>query len=161
MPTVDWIFIGVLAVSLLMGVWRGLVYEVLSLLNWIAAFVMAQLFAPWAATWIPMTGASEGVRFAAGFVVVLVASLFVGGLIAMLVSKLISAIGLGGVDRVLGAAFGLVRGAVILLAATLVVAMTPLQTSLWWQEATGPHLSTAVLQTIKPVLPEEFGKYLP
>jgi membrane protein required for colicin V production len=161
MPAIDWIFIAVLVVSLLMGAWRGLVYEVLSLVNWVAAFVLAQLFAPWAAQWLPMTSASETVRYAAGFVVVLVACVFIGGLIAMLLSKLVSAIGLGGVDRLLGSAFGLVRGAVILLAVTVVMGMVPLHTAVWWQEATGPKVATSVLHGIKPVLPEEFGKYLP
>jgi membrane protein required for colicin V production len=94
-------------------------------------------------------------------VVVLVACVFIGGLIAMLLSKLVSAIGLGGVDRLLGSAFGLVRGAVILLAVTVVMGMVPLHTADWWQEATGPKIASSVLHGIKPVLPEEFGKYLP
>ena len=46
MPMLDWIFVGVLLVSLALGAWRGLVYEVLSLLSWIAAFVLAQGLAP-------------------------------------------------------------------------------------------------------------------
>jgi membrane protein required for colicin V production len=61
----------------------------------------------------------------------------------------------------MGAAFGLVRGVVLLLAVTVVVGMTPVRTAQPWQEAMGPHIATVVLGGLKPVLPEEFGKYLP
>ena len=54
MPTLDWIFLGVLLTSLLLGAWRGLVYEVLSVVSWLAAFVLAQWFAPDVAQRLPM-----------------------------------------------------------------------------------------------------------
>ena len=65
MPTLDWIFLAVLLLSMVIGAWRGLVFEVLSLLTWAAAFVLAQWFAPAAAQWLPMSGATEGIRYAA------------------------------------------------------------------------------------------------
>ena len=161
MPVLDWIFIAVLVVSLVVGAWRGLVYELLSLANWIAAFVLAQWFAPDVAHYLPLGGATEVVRYAAGFVVVFIAALFAGGLIAFLVRKLIAAVGLRPVDRVLGSVFGLVRGVVVLLALTVVAGMTPVVKSPWWQESTGASVASAALKGLKPVLPEEFGKYLP
>jgi len=161
MATLDWIFLAVLLVSMVVGAWRGLVYEMLSLANWMAAFVLAQWFGPAAAEWLPLAGATEVVRFLAGFVVVFVAALFVGGLLAFLIRKLVAAMGLRPVDRVLGAAFGVVRGAVVLLAFTVVVGMTPMKAGPWWQESTGARIATVVLQGLKPLMPQEFGKYLP
>lgn len=161
MPVLDWIFGGVLLGSLLLGAWRGLVYEVLSAVSWMAAFVLAQWFAPEVAQKLPMTGAGEAVRYAAGFVLVFVASVFVGGLVATLVKKLFAAVGLQPADRALGAAFGLVRGVVLLLASTVVMGMSPLKTSEWWTESVGAGLSMAALKGLKPALPEEFGRYLP
>lgn len=161
MPILDWIFLAVLCLSTVVGIWRGLVYEILSVLNWIAAFVLAQWFAPMAAQWLPMAGASEVVRYAAGFVLVFVVSLFAGGLLAHLIRKLVAAVGLRPVDRVLGAVFGLLRGVVILLVLTVLVGMTPLAKGPWWQESTGAYVATVALQGLKPVLPQEFGKYLP
>lgn len=161
MPALDWIFLAVLLVSLTVGAWRGLVYEVLSVLSWIAAFVLAQWFAPDAARWLPMSGATEMIRYAAGFVLVFVAAVFLGGLVAFLVKKLVTAVGLRPIDRLLGAAFGVVRGLIVLLALTVVAGMTPVHTASWWEEATGPRVATVVLQGVKPVLPQEFGKYLP
>ncbi len=165
MALLDWAFIAVLLFSMLLGAWRGLVYEVVSVVSWIAAFVLAQMFAPDAAhylsMYLPLHGASETVQYAAGFVVVFIVSAFVGGLLAFLISKLVAAIGLAPVDRLLGAGFGAVRGIVLVLAATVVVGMTPLHTQAWWAEATGPHIASAVLRGLKPLLPQEFGKYLP
>lgn len=161
MPTLDWIFLAVLLISLVVGAWRGLVYELFSVANWIVAFVLAQWFAPEAARWLPMSSASEIVRYAAGFVLVFVLSLFAGGLVAFLMSKLVQAVGLRPVDRVLGAAFGLVRGVVLLLAFAVVFGMTPLVKGPLWQESTGAGIATVALQGLKPVLPQEFGKYLP
>ncbi|MCF8155766.1 MAG: CvpA family protein [Rhodoferax sp.] len=161
MPTLDWLFLAVLLISLVVGAWRGLVYELLSVANWIAAFVLAQWFAPTAAQWLPMANATEVVRYATGFVLVFVLSLFAGGLLALLISKLVAAVGLRPVDRVLGAAFGLVRGAILLLAFTVVFSMTPMVKGPLWQESVGAGIATVALQGLKPVLPLEFGKYLP
>ena len=161
MSVLDWIFVAVLVISLLVGAWRGLVYELLSLANWVAAFVLAQWFAPDVAHYLPLTSTTEVVRYAAGFVLVFVAALFAGGMVAFVVRKLVAAVGLRPVDRVLGSAFGLVRGGVLLLALTVVAGMTPIVKSPWWHESSGPAVATVVLKGLKPVLPEEFGKYLP
>ncbi|WP_298931445.1 CvpA family protein [uncultured Ramlibacter sp.] len=161
MAALDWVFVAVLLASLLLGAWRGLVYEVMSVLGWIAAFVLAQWFAPAMASWLPMGGAAEPLRYAAGFVVVFIATVFAAGLLAWLAKKMIEAVGLRPVDRMLGAAFGLVRGGVLVLAAAVVVHMTALKDEPWWKESAGAVVAQAALKGLKPVLPERFGQYLP
>jgi membrane protein required for colicin V production len=161
MAPLDWILLAVLAVSLVLGAVRGLVYEVLSVASWVAAFVLAQWLAPRAALWLPMGQASEVLRYAAGFGVVFIGSLLLAGLITWGVRKAVEAVGLRPVDRVLGAAFGLVRGAVIVLAATVVTLMTPLQETPAWTQSTGAATATATLKYLKPILPEGFGRHLP
>jgi membrane protein required for colicin V production len=157
----DWICLAALLISLLVGAWRGLVVEVLSVLSWIAAFILAQWLAPAVALKLPMAGAAEPVRYAAGFVVVFVATLFAGALLGFLLSKLLSVVGLGAINRLLGALFGLLRGVILILAATVVVGMTPWKSAAEWQASTAAHWATATLGVLKPVLPQEFGKYLP
>ena len=161
MAALDWVFLAVLAASLLLGAWRGLVYEVLSVLSWLAAFVVAQWLGPEAGAWLPMAGAAEPLRFAAGFALVFIATVFAGGLLAWLTKKMVEAVGLRPVDRTLGAAFGLVRGVLLLLAFAVVVHMTPLRSGSWWAESVGAGVSTAALKGLKPVVPERFGQYLP
>jgi membrane protein required for colicin V production len=157
---VDWILIFVLVFSMLLGAWRGLVYEVLSVLGWVAAFYLAQLLAPRVSLMLAMRSLSEPVRYAAGFVLVFIAAVFAAGLLAFLLKKLVEAIGLRPVDRTLGAAFGLVRGLILLLAAAVVMELTALKNSPWWQESKGAVALTATLRGLKPVLPGQFAKYL-
>lgn len=160
MAAVDWILLGVLVFSMLLGAWRGLVYEVLSVLGWVVSFFVAQWFAPDLAARLPVQSAADPVRYAAAFVLIFIASVFAAGLLAFLLKKLVAAVGLAPVDRVLGAAFGVLRGVVLLLAATVVIDMTALKTSEWWRESKGAPVLAATLKAIKPVLPEQFAKYL-
>jgi membrane protein required for colicin V production len=157
---VDLAFLGVLAASMLIGAWRGLVYEVLSVLGWALSFYLAQLFAPDVATLLPLQSASEPVRYAAAFVLIFVAAVFAAGLLAVLIKKLVEAIGLRPADRTLGAAFGVVRGVILLLAVTVVINMTAFKSAPWWQESKGAEVSTAALKGLQPLLPEQFAKYL-
>ena len=145
---------------MVLGAWRGLVYEVLSVLGWAVSFYAAQWFAPWAADLLPLQAVPDSVRYAAAFVLVFIAALFASGLLAFLLKKLVEAIGLRPVDRTMGAAFGLVRGLILLLAATVVIDWTAQKASAWWQESRGAALLEATLQGLKPVLPEQFAKYL-
>jgi membrane protein required for colicin V production len=161
MAPLDWIFLSVLGASFLLGVWRGLVYEVLSVMSWIAAFVVAQWLAPDAAALLPVQRAPEAGRYAVGFVVVFIAVVFAGALLAWITKKLVQSVGLRPVDRTLGAAFGLVRGAVLVLAVAIVVNMSPARRAPWWTESKGAEVSMAVLKSLKPTLPERFGQYLP
>jgi membrane protein required for colicin V production len=161
MTALDWVFAGVLAASFLLGAWRGLVYEVLSVVSWVAAFLLAQLAAPNVAAWLPMGQSPQPLRYAAAFLLVFVVVVFAGGLIAWLVKKLVEAVGLRPVDRVLGAGFGLLRGVLLLMAIAIVVNMTPLHREGWWTESEGAAMSSAAVKQLKPVLPERFGQYLP
>ena len=161
MTATDWFLLAVLVASLLLGAWRGLVFELMSMLGWVAAFVLAQWWAPELAPRMPMGGASEPVRFAAAFALLFVAVAFGGGLVATVPRKLVESVGLRPVDRPLGAAFGMVRGLVLLLALAVVINMTPERSSPWWQTSTGASLLITALKGLRPVLPEVFGSYLP
>ncbi|MDF1485254.1 CvpA family protein [Ramlibacter sp. H39-3-26] len=161
MSALDWVFVAVLLASMLVGAWRGLVYEVLSVLGWVVAFVAAQWLAPRVAEWLPMAEFDETLRHAAGFVLAFVAVLFACGFLAWVGKRLMEVIGLRPVDRTLGAAFGILRGVVLLLAATVLAQMTPLHASAWWRESKGAPVLAAALKSLKPALPEEFGRHLP
>ncbi|MFZ4289805.1 CvpA family protein [Variovorax sp. HJSM1_2] len=161
MAVLDWVLVALLLASIALGAWRGLVFEVLSLLGWIAAFVLAQWFAPEVAARLPIGEASETVRYAAGFVIVFIVAAFAAGLLTALVRKLVQVVGLRPVDRVLGMFFGALRGVVFLLAGTVVVYLVSLDTQPWWQESRGALLLTDLLHQLRPMLPEEFAKFLP
>ncbi len=156
--TLDWILAVALLLSVLLGAWRGLVYEVLSVAGWVAAFIAAQLYAGLAAAQLPLGGLSESLRYACGFALVFITTAFAAGLVSWLLKKLVESVGLRPVDRTLGAAFGLLRGLVILLAVTVVVGMTPFKSSAWWKESAGAGVLSAVLTGLMPILPDELRK---
>lgn len=162
MAALDWVFVAVLLASMLLGAWRGLVFEVLSLLGWIAAFFVAQRFAADAAALLPLGGAMASLRQAAGFVLVFVAAVFVCGFLTSWIGKkLVYALGLRPADRSLGAAFGVLRGLVLLLALAVVAAMTPLHQSPWWRESRGVPVLAQAIKGLKPALPDQWSRLLP
>jgi membrane protein required for colicin V production len=152
--------LAVLGLSTLLGVWRGLVKELLSLVSWMAAFWVAQKYATAMADWLPMSGSSPMLRYAAGFVVVFVSVLVITALVAWLIRQVLTAVGLSGFDRLLGALFGALRGLVFLLAITVVVDMTPMHESDAWQQAHATPWLNWGLKVLRPVIPADFGKYI-
>ncbi|WP_394789318.1 CvpA family protein [Rhodoferax sp.] len=160
MATLDWAVLAVLFLSLLLGAWRGLVFEVLSVLGWIAAFFAAQWFAGDVAGKLPLGQASASIRYAAAFVLVFIAAAFAAGLLASLVKTLVQAVGLRPVDRVLGALFGLLRGVILVLIGAVIVHMTGMHHSAWWHESRSAGVLTDVLHTARPMLPEALAKFL-
>lgn len=161
MSWLDWALMAVLLLSALLGLWRGLVYEVLSLAVWVVAFVLAQAYAAPVGAWLPVDGFSQPLQLAAGFAAVFVAAAFVGGLLAWLVKKFVESVGLRPVDRILGGAFGLARGMVILLGLAVVVSMTPLQSQERWRDSAVAGVLSRTLHAIKPLLPEAVARHLP
>lgn len=160
MNVTDAVLLAVLGLSAVIGLWRGLVYEVLSLAGWVAAFLLAQAYAAEVGSRLPMDGASAPLQLAAGFVLVFIGAVFAAGLVAWLVKKLVASVGLRPVDRLLGAAFGLMRGAVLLLALAVVISMTPLQSQPWWRDSSVASTLTDTLHTLKPLLPASVARYL-
>lgn len=158
---VDWVLLAVLALSLAVGVWRGLVFEVLSLLGWVAAYIAAQVFAPLVATGLPVGTPGSALNQGVAFALTFVAALVVWALASRLLRALIHATPLAAIDRVLGAAFGLLRGLVLLLAVTTVVALTPAARSSAWQHSQGAAWLGALLAGLKPVLPDAVARHLP
>jgi len=140
---------------------RGLVFEVISLVGWVVAFVVAQWFASDVAAWLPAGDPQASWRYPLAFVLLFVAVAFGVGLVASLTRKLIAAVGLRPVDRILGGAFGAARGAVALLVLAVVVHLLALSDSAWWHESRSAVVLDAALQSLKPALPEKLASYLP
>jgi membrane protein required for colicin V production len=150
---VDWAMLAVLVLSIVVGALRGLVFEVLAIVGWIVAYFVAQWAAPLLAPHLPIgrpgSLLNQGVAFASAFI----ATLIVWGLLSRLLRRLIHATPLHAADRVLGAAFGLARGCIVLLAVAVVVAYTPAAKSPEWRASIGAAWLNSALQGLKPLLP--------
>jgi membrane protein required for colicin V production len=159
LAVVDWLAITVLALSLLWGVWRGLVHEVLGLLGWLLAFWVAQRYAPALSGHISAFG-SEAVRLAAAFFGVFLATVIAVAVLIWMLGRIMSAVGLRPIDRILGAFFGVMRALLLLLVLGVLVNAAGWNTQAWWSESVAGPLITQVLQVGKAWMPEPWASYL-
>jgi membrane protein required for colicin V production len=158
---VDWALLAVLSVSVLAGVVRGLVFEVLSLVGWVVGWIAALWFAADVAAFLPIGEPGSKLNHAAAFAAVFVGTIIVWALGARLVRLLLHTTPLTGVDRLLGAGFGFVRGALLLLVVAAVVGLTPAAQSGDWQRSHGAALLQATVDGLKPWLPPQTRRLLP
>jgi membrane protein required for colicin V production len=158
MTAFDYAVLTVLSVSVLLGLWRGVVSEILALAAWVVAFFAARAEASEVAGWLTGQITEPGMRLAAAYVLVFVGVLLVFTIARVLISLMLKAVGLGLLDRLLGAAFGVLRGILVVLMAVMVAGMTPLPKADWWRDSTlALPLETAVIAA-KPWLPAEAAK---
>ncbi len=159
MSALDWVFILILLGSVLIGAMRGLVFEVLSLISWVLAFFAARLWGAQVGMWKPMQELDEGVRIAAGLVIVFVVAIFALGLVIRIIGKLVQIVGLRPFDRTLGALFGALRGVLLLVLIALVFMLTSMRESQIWNTSVfAPHLVSAV-SVLRPWMPQELGRH--
>lgn len=158
MTAFDYAVLTVISASVLLGLWRGVVSEILAVVAWIAAFLVARVAAAGVADWLSGRIAEPGMRLAVAYVLVFVGVLLVFAIARMLISLLLKAVGLGLLDRLLGAVFGALRGILVVLAVVLVAGMTPLPKAAWWRDAIlAPPLETVIIAA-KPWLPADAAK---
>ena len=158
MTVFDYAVLAVILLSVGLGVWRGVVSEILALVAWVAAFFAARAEAATVAPWLAQQIAEPGLRMAAAYALVFLGVLLLFWIGRMLLSLMLKAVGLGFLDRLLGACFGVLRGLVVVVAAVMVGGMTPLPATVWWRDAMfSPPLETAVI-AIKPRLPADVAK---
>lgn len=135
MTLIDQVVLAILGFSVLLGVIRGLVREVLALLAWVAAFVAAWLFGGDLGAVMPAEIPGEDLRRLAGFATLFFLVLLTVSLIAVAVSQMVKSAGLSLEDRLLGALFGLLRGAAVVVVLVLLAGVTPLPQQPVWRDA--------------------------
>ena len=134
MPTPDIVILIVVLLSALIGLVRGLFAELLSLVTWFTAFVMALFFAPVVAGWLAGYLEDSSIQLMVGFVAIFVATLILGSIAQWLVGKLVETTGLSGTDRFLGFLFGSARGVLVCIIA--LIAVRPFaEEAQWWAES--------------------------
>lgn len=132
---IDAVFLAVLALSMLAGFVRGFVREALGLAAWVVALMVARVLAEPVAELMSGFIDSFDARLVLAFILVIFAVILLCGIVIRLVHAAIEWVGMGLLNRVAGAAFGVARGAVILLIATVLITLTPLAELQAWQQA--------------------------
>ncbi|MBO9687403.1 CvpA family protein [Roseateles chitosanitabidus] len=161
MNWVDIALAGLLVVSVLVGAWRGLVFELMTIAGWVVAYVASPFVAPVIERFIPIEKVGPTLLHALGLVLAFVLVLLIWGIGAKLIRALIHATPLGVLDRLGGAGFGVLRAVLVALLATVIVDMTPAAKSPAWTESQiAPWLQTTLAQ-VRPLLPEALKDFVP
>lgn len=157
----DVAIVAVVALSVLVGLMRGFVLEVLSLLGWVAAVAAAIALRHHVSAFLPIGDPGSRTRDVAALVATFVVVLVVWGLLARLVARAIGKTPLKAIDRLLGMAFGFARAALVLLAVTAVLVATPLVRSEGWRQSEAARQLESALAGLAPLLPFELPRRMP
>jgi membrane protein required for colicin V production len=160
MTVLDWVAILILAASVILSLMRGLAAEIFSLASWIVAFLAAKWGAAAVAPFLPVDVQSEGMRYFVGFVVVFLGVMIIVMLLGRLTKGAIGAVGLGGVDKVVGGIFGLLRGLVILTGLTLAAGLTALPQTDFWKNALSSRMLETQAIAVEPLLPARLVEHI-
>lgn len=160
MTVFDYVVLATLGASVVIGVCRGLVKEVLSLAGWVVAFFVANAYGAKFAAMLPEAIPGATVRLIIAFIALFIGARLLMGLVSMAIGALVSATGLSPLDRLFGAAFGFLRGVLIVLAVVTVCAMTSVPQQPFWKNATLRPAVEGTARLIKPLLPEALARHL-
>lgn len=152
----DYAVLGIMLLSLLLGLWRGLVYEVLSLLGWPLAFMLSRQFAGSLEPLLPVS--QEAARLALAYALVFIAALIAWAALVWLLARLIRAVGLGLLDSLLGSLFGLLRGVLIILVLVWLAGASSIPEQRFWRDAKFSSSAEDVALLGKAVLPDSIGQ---
>lgn len=149
-----------IVLSLIIGLIRGFVREFLSLTTWVLAIGFALLYFKTLADELPFAVYNEVARLGIAFAIIFFSVLVIGAFINFLLSAAVSSIGLGGLDRFLGAVFGAFRGSLIVVLLIILVGVTSLPEKSWWIESQLiPHFEHGA-SWLKEQIPDDFTRYL-
>lgn len=154
----DYALLALLGVSVVVSVWRGAIRELLAIAAWVIAFLVAQAWSPLAAAYMPAAVPTAELRLLAGFLALFLSTLLVVALVAIALSQLVRAAGLGPFDRGVGAIFGLVRGILVAAVAVLLAGLTSMPREVWWRNAMFSAPMEALVLSVRPLLPDDLAK---
>lgn len=158
MTIFDFVVLIIFTISVLLSIVRGIVRESLSLVGWIVAYMAAKIFAKDFVTVLPLSITDESLRMVISFSAIFLSVLIVMSMVTLLASALIRTVGLGSVDRFLGALFGFARGLLVVLLLVLSAGLTTLPQEPFWQKALlSKSLETGVIM-IMPWLPQGLSR---
>jgi len=156
----DFVVLGIIAISILVGAIRGFIKEAFSLAVWAAAFLVAFQYSGTLAlqleSHIELPSARTALAFSGLFLVVLL----IGGLLTFLVGKLVEKTGLSGSDRLLGGVFGGIRGLVLVIALMLVAGLTPVPQDPWWKTSRSIQSLLPLAEWSAQFLPDYILEYM-
>jgi len=156
----DYLVLFILVASIVISTMRGLIREILSLLGWVVAFVVANAYGATLAPMLPSVIPGAAVRLMVAFVALFIGVRLLMGLLTLAVGAVVTAAGLSLADRGLGGLFGLARGIVIVLFGVILCGMTSIPQQDFWKQALLSPMAETGVRTVKPFLPADFAQHV-
>jgi membrane protein required for colicin V production len=156
----DYAVFFIIAVSVLVSLMRGAVKEFLSIAAWVLAFYVAQNYASLLIPLLPEAIPSEMLKMMAAFLILFLAVLFISSLISIAITSLLSKVGIGWFNRLVGALFGLAKGLLIVCVLVFLAGMTQLPKDALWTNAMLSAPLEALVKSLMPLLPPSLTQYV-
>lgn len=150
--TMNWtdiILLSILLFSGTVGVFRGFVSEVLSLLSWFFGIFLGFKYAATLGSFAEAYISISGLRNVICFFIIFVCVFVFFGFGKRLLAGIIAEGGIGFADRIFGLLFGFARGFVFICLMVFLGGLTTLTDEVWWQEA---RFSTPLERTVQAIL---------
>jgi membrane protein required for colicin V production len=160
MVWVDYVFLAIVLISLLLGALRGFIREALSLASWVAAFVVALRYGPDCMVRLKSLIGSPAIRAVAGYCLPFFGVLLAGGLLILLIGWAVRGAGLAPVDRMLGAGFGLLRGGFIVVVLVMLAGMSAPGRQQWYRQSILVPQIQPVANQLQALIPPHWIAYL-
>lgn len=160
MTLFDYVVIFIIVCSVVISTMRGLVKEILSLISWIVALVVANSYGETVASWLPDVIPGNLSRMIVGFLALFIAVRLLMALLMHAFDAVIKASGLSLADRGLGGLFGLARGCVLVMTLALVCGMTAIPQQAFWKNALLSPVTEVAIKTVMPFLPGSVTKHV-
>jgi membrane protein required for colicin V production len=158
--SVDWVLLGVLGLSALLGALRGFVAEVLSIVVWVAAFWLAFQYGANAAEALQPQVPDPAGRLLAAYALVFVLAVVVGSVVTWMAGRLVRSMGLGGVDRFFGLVYGTMRGVLLGCLLVLLLGFTALPREPEWNDSPLIPEYQRGAEQIREWMPESAAKHV-
>lgn len=156
----DYAILIIIAVSALIGLFRGLLRESIGLVSWLIAAWLAFRFSAPASQLLERWISAQSIRVGAAFAIIFIAVLIIGAIVNLLVGKLVKETGFAGTDRALGGLFGIFRGIVILILLVMLAGMTSVPRDNWWQQSVFVgHLQSGAVK-VRDWLPDDLARHI-
>jgi len=148
----DWTLTAVAVASVATAALKGFIQELISLASLAAGLVIAALGYGRAANWVEDLTRSRTVALGAGFLILFLGTLVLGALVALAANELIRKSGLRAIDRFLGGAFGLIRGAIVDSVLLMIMVSFAIKPEALQQSLLAPYVVTGA-RVISLVMP--------
>jgi membrane protein required for colicin V production len=152
----DYFILSIIALSVIIGVWRGFLREALSLTAWVVAFAVGIFFVEDAAAYLTSHVSVPSARLILAFGGLFLATLFVGGVLNILISQVVLRTRLSAIDRGLGSIFGALRAFAIVSVVVLLAGLTPLPGDPWWRQSQLLPYFEPLAIWLRDLLPSEY-----